>query len=88
MSCDQPLDIDRTPDTVVIAVRAKQSHPNATHLEDLLADVGAVPYPSADIVPENPATLFSTSGTTGHPNALVLAPPPLTPAPSPRPGGS
>ena len=46
--------------------------PDAIALEDLLSDVSSdMPLPSIDIQPDDPATLFYTSGTTGNPKGTL-----------------
>ena len=58
-------------DVAVIAVRPRTPHPTARDLKDLLADVGAVEMPPADVQPDDPATIFYTSGSTGRPKGVV-----------------
>jgi long-chain acyl-CoA synthetase len=58
-------------DVAVIAVRPRTPHPTARDLKDLLAGVGAVDMPPADVQPDDPATIFYTSGSTGRPKGVV-----------------
>jgi long-chain acyl-CoA synthetase len=58
-------------DVAVIAVRPRSPHLSARDLKDLLAGVGPVDMPAADVQPDDPATIFYTSGSTGRPKGVV-----------------
>ena len=58
-------------EAALIAVRPRAPHPTAPDLKHLLAGIGAVDMPAADVDPDDPATIFYTSGSTGRPKGVV-----------------